>query len=374
MSTLLVNFTQDVVSAGLVGEQTNAEIVFLTALSAALPSPLNLTVCGPSAAGKNHLIETVARFLPEDRKRFMTGMTPKAMMHMGEKDLQHKAVFIAEYEGVTGADYPIRTFQSEGRIQWEYVDKTEKNGLETKRKTILGPAAFIQATTRVSLHPENETRLLFIHIDESREQTKAVNRRQAQSAAGKVSEPPQSLFEGWGRRIAALTETRVIIPFAEQLADAMPADLIRSRRDFPKLLGLIKVSAYLHQESRARDGQGQIVARVEDYNIAKRLFEHCYASKVEHSLSEFFKCVEDEVDGFRFSTPDIMQRTGWRKSKTYEVLGRLEELGSVGPGDKYGSYTLLRRVTGEPVALPQKIRLTAEDFRLSTQISTVSQP
>src|SRR5262249_1446636 len=75
MGNLLRKFAEDVKRAGLVGEEVNAQVVFLTAASAGLPRPLNLTVCGASAAEKNHLIETVARFFPPERKKFLTGMT-----------------------------------------------------------------------------------------------------------------------------------------------------------------------------------------------------------------------------------------------------------------------------------------------------------
>ena len=47
----------------------------------------------------------------------LTGISPKALMHGGEFEIQHKAIFIAEYEGVSGADYAIRTMQSEQVIE-----------------------------------------------------------------------------------------------------------------------------------------------------------------------------------------------------------------------------------------------------------------
>jgi len=179
---LIRRFVQDVEQAGLVGEKNNATTVFLCAVSAHLQRPLNVTVQGASSGGKNHLIGTVARFIPDDMQKFLTGMTPKVLMHAREDEYEHKAVFIAEYEGVSKADYAIRTFQSEQVIKWEFV-QTSSKGIEGKKKVVRGPAAFIQATTRPVLHPENETRLLFIQIDESAEHTRAIMRRQAQEAA-----------------------------------------------------------------------------------------------------------------------------------------------------------------------------------------------
>jgi hypothetical protein len=58
-SNLLAAFQRDIEKAGLVGEKENAAVVFLAALSARLPAPVNLTVGGASSAGKNHLMSRV---------------------------------------------------------------------------------------------------------------------------------------------------------------------------------------------------------------------------------------------------------------------------------------------------------------------------
>jgi len=97
---LLRRFGADAERAGLVGEKRNACVVFLSAISATLAKPLNVSVVGASAAGKNHLTGAVAAFIPEGRKKILTGMTPKVLMHAEEDEFQHKAIFIAEYEGV----------------------------------------------------------------------------------------------------------------------------------------------------------------------------------------------------------------------------------------------------------------------------------
>lgn len=169
---LTTAFQADLEKLGLIGESENATIAFLVAVSARLPKPLQLTVFGPSSAGKNYVMNTATSVLPDDWKKSITGMTPKTLMHAAETEFQHKAIIIAEYEGAAKADYAIRTFQSEQRIEWEFVDT--KKGIQKKKNTVLGPAAFLIATTRPLLHPENETRLLFIRLNESPEQTKQV--------------------------------------------------------------------------------------------------------------------------------------------------------------------------------------------------------
>src|SRR5262249_51657317 len=156
--------------------------------------------------------------------------------------------------GVAKADYAIRTMQSEKIIQWDYVD-FKAAGNKKKSNKVKGPAAFIQATTRSVLHPENETRLLFLQIDESEEQTGAILLGQASCAEGRANAFPPELFKSWHRLIQSLQLSSVQIPFARYLAEHFPLKLVRARRDFPKLLGLIEALAFLHQNRRkAKDG------------------------------------------------------------------------------------------------------------------------
>src|SRR6266700_7009040 len=81
---LLDRFGADIKTFGLVGEQKNAQVVLLAAVSAKLPKPLNVNVEGASAAGKNHLLAAVARLIPDEDKKILTGMSPKVLMHSGE--------------------------------------------------------------------------------------------------------------------------------------------------------------------------------------------------------------------------------------------------------------------------------------------------
>jgi DNA primase len=346
---LVTRFLDDIDDAGLVGEQENAITIFLAALSAALPSPLHVTVQGSSSAGKNYLMGRVADFLPVERKKFVSGMTPKVLMHAGECEYQHKAVFIAEYEGVSRADYAIRTMQSEKVIVWEFVDPSNK-GIKKRTNTVKGPASFIQATTRPVLHPENETRLLFCSMDESETLTQEINRRQAREAALGEGPSDSRNFEEWHQLILALKETNVRVPFAPELALNFPTN-VRSRRDFPKLLALINASAFLHQHNRIiEDG---IVATQEDYCIAKRIVEWSYDAGPDKALRQLLS--EAQKFAEEFSVGDLMPGLGWGHTKVYELLSRAKETGCVAEGESRGRYKFLRDHPSPSLRLPDAV-------------------
>ncbi|MGB8474544.1 MAG: hypothetical protein WCE61_10725 [Candidatus Acidiferrum sp.] len=353
----LLCFEHDVQAVGLIGEEKNARIILLAAISARLGKPLNVSVHGTSSAGKNHLTGTVAKFIPADMKKMLSGMSPKTLMHSAEDEFKHKAIFIAEYEGVAGADFAIRTFQSEQVIEWEFVEQVKDKGLKKRTNRVNGPAAFIQATTRATLHPENETRLLFVEVDESEEQTRAINERQAREAAGEIIVPDAEILNEWHGFISNLTTTAVVIPFAPKLAKHFPSYRVRSRRDFPKLLGLVEVSAYLHQHQRERDAEGRIVASCEDYEIAKELFAHSYYAGPEKAVSVLLKEAKALQESTflgqgDFAAADLFPRTGWGKTRGYEILRRAEELGGIVEGTARGRYKFIHGGTELPLDLP----------------------
>lgn len=259
----------------------------------------------------------VGLFIPKEMQHDLSGMSPKYLMHAQEDEFEHKVVFVAEYEGVSNADYSIRTFQSEKKIEWKFVDTGK--GIKAKTNVVKGPAAFIQATTRPVLHPENETRLLFIQMDESKDQTREILKCQAEEAEmEQTSVLDANLFNSYHELIRNLQCTKIKIPFAKGILPHFPSDQVRSRRDFSKLLGLIKASAFLNQHQREYDGDA-IIASIEDYTIAREFFEHTYGIGPQKTLVELLEAAKSF--GRPFIVPELMEKVDWKKSFTYEVLG-----------------------------------------------------
>jgi hypothetical protein len=77
---------------------------------------------------------------------------------------------------------------------------------------------------------------------------------------------------------------RVVVPFADRLADLVPPMAVRMRRDFRLLLTLTEAHALLHREQRDRDDQGRIVARLRDYAVVRKLVADLFAEGVEATV------------------------------------------------------------------------------------------
>jgi hypothetical protein len=273
-------------------------------------------------------------------------------MHAGEDEYAHKAIFIAEYEGVSRADFSIRTLQSERLIEWHFAESSQA-GIRKRKNRVRGPAAFIQATTRSLLHLENETRQLFVQIDESEEATQAILRRQAEMAEKGSCGLPSDVIENWHSLLRGLESNPILIPFASKLLDGFPTSRVRARRDFPKLLELIESCVFLHQKQRElRDSF--ILASEQDYLLVKPLFEHCYRFGPDYHTTRLLETAQRI--GTTFSVANLQTALGWGKTKTYEILDRCRETGAVVDDDTRGQYRLTTATKQGGLSLPETLQ------------------
>jgi hypothetical protein len=179
------------------------------------------------------------------------------------------------------ANYLIRSLVSEGRIRYEMVEKT-KDGMKPRLIEKEGPSGLILTTTATRLHPENETRLLSLGVKDTPEQTKAIL-----SALARGNDViPTVEFARWQafQKCLEAGEHRVVVPFAEQLANLVSPVAVRLRRDFRLLLTLIMAHALLHREQRDRDIKGRIVATIRDYAAVWQLIADLFAEGVEATV------------------------------------------------------------------------------------------
>ena len=81
----------------------------------------------------------------------------------------------------------------------------------------------------------------------------------------------------------------------------IPPVAVRLRRDFGAVLNLIRAHAVLHQETRQRDGHGQIVATLDDYAVVRELVGDLVAEgvkvKVPDTVRETVEAVRCAIGG-----------------------------------------------------------------------------
>jgi hypothetical protein len=285
--SLLYGIGEHIERAGVAGERRNGLIVYVSDTSRIQRSPLSVVVKGPSAVGKNHLVRTVARFLPRAAYTELTRMTGQALLYSKES-LAHKAILICEQEGMGDALYSIRAMQSEGKLVVETV-----RGLKTERIEKEGPVSFITTTTAASIHIENETRNFSIYMDESDEQTRRVKDKIADGYS-KIN-PDFSFLTVYQNAQKLLRYYPVKIPYAKFLSKKTPDRPLRMRRDFGKLLAGIETITLLHQfqrEIEEDNGIQYLVATLEDYYLSATLLGPTFVESLAGTSQRTHKIID----------------------------------------------------------------------------------
>jgi DNA primase len=272
---LIERIVGDFERVGLVGEPSNAVVAYLACISRKLASPLAVVIQSTSAAGKSTLMDAVLALVPEEDRVHYSAMTGQSLFYLGEQEIKHRILAIAEEEGVRQAAYALKVLQSQGELTIASTGKDPSTGmLVTQQYRVEGPVMLFLTTTAIDVDEELVNRCLVLTINESREQTRAIQVRQrsrrtlAGLLAQSESEATRRLHQNAQRLLRPLA---VVNPFAERLT--FLDDRTRTRRDHAKYLTLIDAIALLHQHQREiktlqRRGQAIEYIEVELTDIA----------------------------------------------------------------------------------------------------------
>jgi DNA primase catalytic core len=235
---LLDRVLADFERCGVVGEETNKLVGYLAAVSRKLDEPLAVVIQSSSAAGKSSLMEAVLSLMPEEERVQYSAMTGQSLFYMGETDLSHKILAIAEEQGAQSASYALKLLQSEGELTIASTGKDPQTGrLVTQEYRVQGPVMIFLTTTAIEVDEELLNRCLVLTVDEGREQTRAIHERQrlAQTIEGLLAKQERGrllLLHQNAQRL--LRPLFVANPFAKELRFADHAT--RTRRDHMKYL------------------------------------------------------------------------------------------------------------------------------------------
>ena len=249
---LLERVLEDFEKCGAVGEETNKKVSYLAAVSRLLAKPLAIVVQSSSSAGKSSLMEAVLDFMPEEHRESYTAMTGQALFYMGQKNLKHKILAIAEQQGAEAASYPLKLLQSEGKLNIASTGKDPVSGKHvTHEYTVEGPVMLFLTTTAHEVDEELMNRCLVLAVNEDREQTQAIHQKQreAQTLDGLKARRRRDKIVRLHRNAQRLLRpVDVVIECLKERR--FPDTMTRTRRDHMKFIALIQAIALLHQHQR----------------------------------------------------------------------------------------------------------------------------
>ncbi|WP_374098986.1 CHC2 zinc finger domain-containing protein [Pseudomonas aeruginosa] len=342
---LLARIESDLSRCGVVGEASNLLAGYLAAVSRKLDQPLAVLIQSSSAAGKSSLMDAVLNLMPEEERIQYSAMTGQSLFYLGETDLQHRILAIAEEEGVRQAAYALKLLQSDGELTIASTGKDEATGnLVTKQYRVQGPVMLMLTTTAIDVDEELLNRCLVLTINESREQTEAIHaaQRRKQTLDGLLADAEKQAITRLHQNAQRLLKPLAVVnPYADRLT--FLSDKTRTRRDHMKYLTLIRAIALLHQHQRPVkqiEHRGQVLRYVEvvkaDIVLANRLAHDILGRTLDELppqtrrllglLQDWIATLGVKVNDFRFSRRDVRAATGWGDTQLKIHLGRLLEL------------------------------------------------
>jgi hypothetical protein len=242
----------DMERCGVVGEANNLLAGYLAAVSRKLDTPLAILIQSSSAAGKSSLMDAVLAMVPPEERMQYSAMTGQSLFYLGETDMQHKILAIAEEEGVRQAAYALKLLQSDGELTMASTGKDEASGnLVTKQYRVKGPVMLMMTTTAIDIDEELMNRCLVLSVNESREQTRLIHERQRmkQTLEGLLAASDKEAIVALHQNAQRLLKPVLVVnPYAGQLT--FLDDKTRTRRDHMKYLTLIRAIALIHQHQR----------------------------------------------------------------------------------------------------------------------------
>jgi DNA primase len=378
---LLDRIVADVARCGLVGETTNTLVGYLAAVSRKLDEPLAVLIQSASAAGKTALMDALLAMIPDDERVTYSAVTGQALFYLGETDLAHKLLAIAEDEGVARAGYALKLLQSEGVLTIASTGKDPTTGrLTTQTYRVQGPVMLLLTTTAPELDEELRNRCLVLTVDEDRAQTRAIHRqqRERQTLAGLLAERDRARVRKLHQDAQRLLRPLLVVnPYARALT--FRDDRTRTRRDHLKYLTLIRALALLHQHQRPLKSvvhHGEHVEYVEvtleDIAVANRLAHEVLgrsldelAPQTRRLLGLLDTMVREACERqalaratYRFTRRDVRSFTGWSDFQVRTHLDRLISLeyvlvhrGSRGQGFVYELLYDGQGQDGEPFVM-----------------------
>ena len=350
---------------GYAGDPTPALLAYVAMTSRLLDRPLNLAFVAPSAVGKNRAIDGALDLIPPESIHVEKAGSARALIYSDE-DFQHRMIVVAEADSIPDegpAASAIRSIAEDNAMTYDVVEHDPKTGrFQTRHITKPGPTGLITTSTR-SISNQLGTRMLEVSLRDDEEQTRAVLRSQAQAVAQcRRASPDCRPFLALQRWLEHGGEWRVVVPFSVVLADLVPVKNVRMRRDFRQLLTCIQTVALLCQCQREKTEDGEVIATIGDYGVARNLVASIFEAIVSEGLT---KAVRQTVEAIgpseEISETALAERLNLSKSSINYRVKRAIRGGWLMNEETHKGYPArLRRAAelpGESSVLPSSERV-----------------
>lgn len=311
----------------IVGEYKSRKAIFLSLCSVWIENldvPLNTLVSSDSSAGKSFVCKKIIKLFPPEMVEYRSKITPEAFTywHRGENDWTWDGK-ICYLEDISQGILDAPTFKvmcSEGSTATIVMRQRAVN-IHVEGKPVM-----LLTTARTNPNAEILNRYQIVSLDETEKQTEDIVFQIAKDETARDYD--QDLI----RSFTYLKREKIKVSFGEKIAfflkENYSFNLLRLRRDFSRLLALIKASAALHQYQRKKDSEGQILANEQDYEIARECINYIQTQTFRGLTHRLKKALDCCLELKEFTAKEIHTQFPFVNQKTwYMYLDELSERG-----------------------------------------------
>ncbi len=319
--------------SGVVGEESNRLFLFTVAVSHLMKKPLNVVVQGSSGSGKSYIIKKVSDLVPQEKVKRYTRLSEKSFYNFGEYDLCNRLIIIEDYDGMNEeVEYAFREIQSNGTLISAISAKENDNAeIQTKDKIVRGPIASMVATTKGEIYHDNSTRVFFISVDESKEQTEKIIDYKNKKANGEIKqEDEENAKEYLQKFVSTLKPYRVKNPYLKQINLPVPHDQLRRLHELLEAFSAQITLIHQHQRT-VKDNY--VITEKEDMKLAIDLLFDSIVLKVDElngSLRDFYERLKTYIlekgKDYEFTRIEVRKALNMSKTKQHQFMNQLLEL------------------------------------------------
>ncbi len=227
----------------------------------------NIVVSEMSGAGKDKLVKTLCNIMlePEVTYYHRSKLTPEVFTYwnnQSEFSWECKVIHVEDPQPDLLDCQGFKTMAS-GEKSATIVIKQKAYDIKIEGKPNL-----IITSYEGCANIEGVRRYPFIHLNTDRELTKQVK----EGISRKYAKETKIEYDTTLRKALNLLKPyKVVIPYATQLSKYFPSDLV-VRTYYGRFLDYICASAVLHQYQREKDKDGDLIATLDDYELARIAF------------------------------------------------------------------------------------------------------
>ena len=282
---LIQNLKTDFKQLGIMGEDENAQILFLTMASHKYENPFSVLCLAKSGIGKSYLLQKLSSCMPQNAYSFHTQISENALYYFDSNQLNEKVLFIEDLEWTHQMLTPLATLQTQGKLIKTRATKNKDGMLHSTTFEVSAKLCLIASAYYEKNYEKFSLPFLVLHLNHSQNQDIEIMDYQRKTSAGLIDKT--AIIETADRLkcvIASLKNITIINPYATLIE--LPNDVPHPRKTLLLLLDFIEIVTYLFQQQRTKKvneqtGEIYIESTPEDIELAFSLITHSLLRKVD---------------------------------------------------------------------------------------------